>query len=937
MMQFKVSLLSLAIVMTMTTGCGERDKAVEPDFSAITAPSGNVPVDDTPVDDTPVDDTPVDDTPVDDTPVDDTPVDDTPVDDTPVDDTPVNVELLDNADFESADGSSWFGNNAGITITASTEQVKSGTYSGKVAGRTDTWNAPAHSLVGKLTDGYAYTISAWVRLDNASADEVKLSVKVTANGQDSYIGIANATATNSDWVYLEGLYIHTTPTPSDIFVYLEGPASGVDFYIDDVSVKAHAASGLTQMTPVTATNLSSLATMPIGVAVPAGSASNSLLNSDDRKTAVTTHFNQLSAENIMKMDAMQPSEGQFNFTESDALVSYAANAGLTMHGHVLVWHSQTPTWMQNYQGDTDAWVGMMESHVYNIAKHFEGKLASWDVVNEAFNEDGTYRKGASDSGHGEGQRVPSIWYENIGESFIEKAFLKAREADAAVDLYYNDYNISWNSAKLDGIITMAKDFQARQIPITGVGFQMHVDEVTPNTTLLASQFKKVVDLGLKVKITELDLSMNSRLNSATLTPFIAELQKQRYFDIVNTYLATVPPAQRGGITVWGIADSDSWIINLYNRADWPLLIDSQYQAKPALQGFADALIADKDRVFPDAPVDVPVEQPVVDPDELLVNTSFEAGNVEQWFGHGPTQASIETTEFYAGANSLKATNRDSNWNGIAHTLKGKLTSGQKYTMSVWVKLAAAGSENMSLSVKLVDDGNLDADNAVQDQYINVASSAVTDGAWVQLTGEYTHTLIGNETDAYLYIEGAAAGVEFYIDEASVKPVAGANVPDNTPTQLLTNPDFDAGNIDNWFGHGNTQGVLESTEVQTGTHALKATNRDANWNGIAHSLKGQLIKDSVYTLSVWVKLVAAGSENMSLSVKLVDAGNLDAAGAVVDQYINVASATVTEGGWVQLTGDYTHTLLGVETDAYVYVEGAAAGVEFYIDTASVTLK
>ncbi|MCU4674066.1 endo-1,4-beta-xylanase [Catenovulum sp. 2E275] len=337
---------------------------------------------------------------------------------------------------------------------------------------------------------------------------------------------------------------------------------------------------LTEFTPVTVASLKEGVDFPIGVAVPAGNYGSSILLSEERQNLAIQHFNQLSAENIMKMDALHPTQDTFNFTDADNLVNFASNNGLSMHGHVLVWHSQTASWMRSFTGDKQAWIEMMENHVTTVATHFAGRLKSWDVVNEAFLDDGNYRN-TGDSG--------SIWYQNIGAEFIERAFIAARAADPDAELYYNDYNLSSSAAKLGAVVNMVKDFQNRNIPIDGVGFQMHISGNYPGISAIKAQFQKVVDLGIKVKITELDIRMNTAENLDELTPDIAEKQKKRYYDVISAYLTTVPSAQRGGITVWGISDVDSWIIGLYDSPDWPLLFNAEFEGKPALQGVADAL------------------------------------------------------------------------------------------------------------------------------------------------------------------------------------------------------------------------------------------------------------------------------------------------------------------------------------------------------------
>lgn len=351
-------------------------------------------------------------------------------------------------------------------------------------------------------------------------------------------------------------------------------------------------------TPVTAQSLKALVTdLAIGVAVPAGGFGNSILNSPERQAVIEQHFNQLSAENIMKPSYLQPQQGVYDFEDADALVNYAKENSLTMHGHVFIWHSQIADWMQNFQGSKNEWIAIMEGHITQVATHFEEEgnndtLISWDVVNEAFMDNGRYRgeKTTDDSND------QSVWYENIGSEFLALSYKAARAADPDADLYYNDYNLIWNANKLDAVIDMVKQFQANGVPIDGVGFQSHISLNSPDIETIKRQLQKVVDIRpkIKVKITELDVRMNNVGDTplTSLTGNRAEAQKQYYHDVVQAYLGTVPADQRGGITVWGIIDSDSWLPALYPspRLEWPLLFFNDYTPKPALQGFADALI-----------------------------------------------------------------------------------------------------------------------------------------------------------------------------------------------------------------------------------------------------------------------------------------------------------------------------------------------------------
>jgi endo-1,4-beta-xylanase len=325
--------------------------------------------------------------------------------------------------------------------------------------------------------------------------------------------------------------------------------------------------------------LAALAGFPVGVAVPADPWPNSLLQSPERKALVSRHFNSLTAENIMKMAYLQPAPGEFAFEHADALVDYARQQDMLVHGHALVWHRQAPDWMNEFDGGPEAFADMLDEHVREVAGHFAGRLESWDVVNEAFTDDdpADYRE--------------TIWYDNLGPEYIERAFHVARAADPDADLYYNDYDLSGAAgpAKLERILDMVDDFKARGVPIDGIGFQMHIDTERPDIADMRASFAKAVERGIKVRLSELDVSVNPSNRYTEFTAELAELQRRRYADVVGAYIDTVPPALRGGITVWGITDADSWIAAFDNRQDWPLLFDGNYRPKPALRGMAESL------------------------------------------------------------------------------------------------------------------------------------------------------------------------------------------------------------------------------------------------------------------------------------------------------------------------------------------------------------
>ncbi|MGC5031311.1 endo-1,4-beta-xylanase [Micromonospora sp. DT229] len=276
------------------------------------------------------------------------------------------------------------------------------------------------------------------------------------------------------------------------------------------------------------------------------------LNDSAYTNILNREFNQVTAENEMKIDALQPQQGQFNWGNGDRLVQHARSRNMQVRGHTLAWHSQQPDWMRNMSGQQLR--NAMLNHVTQVATHYRGQIAWWDVVNEAF-EDGS--SGA--------RRNSNL--ERTGSDWIEAAFRAARTADPNAQLCYNDYNIdNWNDAKTQAVYRMVRDFKQRGVPIDCVGLQSHFTGGSNYPSNYRTTLSSFAALGVDVHITELD---------------IRNAPSDAYRNTVNDCLA-VPRCK--GITVWGIRDSDSWRSN-----ESPLLFDGGGNKKAAYTAVLNAL------------------------------------------------------------------------------------------------------------------------------------------------------------------------------------------------------------------------------------------------------------------------------------------------------------------------------------------------------------
>lgn len=286
-------------------------------------------------------------------------------------------------------------------------------------------------------------------------------------------------------------------------------------------------------------------------------------------------FSSITSENHLKMHHVHPEQNRYDWSGGDALVNFAEQNRQRMHGHALLWHQAVPGWVREFQGDSTAWEQLIKTHIQTVVEHYKDRIAAWDVVNEAFNDDGTLRK--------------SIWLEHLGPDYVARCFRYAREADPNVKLFYNDYGQESSPKKLTAILAMAADFKRRGIPIDGIGLQMHTNIYHP-ADQIENAIQQTVATGLLVHLSELDVRINpGKKPELTPTESLWQRQKEKFASIVRTYKTVVPKEQQHGITLWNISDGDSWIPNFCKCPDYPLPFDQKYAKKPAYDGIIDGL------------------------------------------------------------------------------------------------------------------------------------------------------------------------------------------------------------------------------------------------------------------------------------------------------------------------------------------------------------
>jgi endo-1,4-beta-xylanase len=305
---------------------------------------------------------------------------------------------------------------------------------------------------------------------------------------------------------------------------------------------------------------------------------------------VAEQFNTITPENLLKWQEVHPQPQHYDFTAADKFVEFGRKHHMFIVGHNLVWHNQTPPWV--FEGETgaaltrEALIARMREHIQSVVGRYRDQINGWDVVNEALADDGSMRK--------------TKWQQTIGDEYLEDAFRFAHEADPKAELYYNDYN-EWHPEKRRAIKALVQKLKREKIRIDGIGLQGHWGLDYPSTKEIDAMLSDYATLGVKLMITELDITVlpdpasargaeTTRNVSARkeLNPYpdglptsMQQRLAERYTEIFRIFVKHTDHLVR--VTFWGVHDGQSWRNNwpVRGRTDYPLLFDRQLHPKPA--------------------------------------------------------------------------------------------------------------------------------------------------------------------------------------------------------------------------------------------------------------------------------------------------------------------------------------------------------------------
>ncbi|MFA5293607.1 MAG: endo-1,4-beta-xylanase [Phycisphaerae bacterium] len=465
-----------------------------------------------------------------------------------------DTNVLVNPGLETGTTTGW--TQLGCNISTVTVP-HSGSYGALVSNRTATWQGISQSLLGKLTNGQTYSISGWVKLVNASSNSMGLTVKQVDDSGTKYIPIMWSTGYDNTWTYLSNYFtLNVSGTLTGLNLYFEGPASGVSFYVDDVSVelidsdwetaanerieqirksdfRITAVSPYGSKTPIADVNIE---IHQIRHGFPFGSAINYRISDANYAQFFKNHFEWAVMENESKWYFNEPSEDYVTYTTADSIYNFCSANNITMRGHCIFWAAEgvIQTWIKNLS--TDALLLAVQDRLSSAVNHFKNKFVHWDVNNEMCDN--------------------SYFADRLGLSIRPWMFQAAQAIDPNCQLFVNDYSVIDGGYNLNDYKQQIYGLLADGAPVKGIGVQCHMKGGFDRNAVKA-RFDSMAECNLPIWVTEFDVNdVNENIRANDLEDFYR--------------IAFSHPAVKG-ILMWGFWEDSHWrddchIVN----SDWTL-------------------------------------------------------------------------------------------------------------------------------------------------------------------------------------------------------------------------------------------------------------------------------------------------------------------------------------------------------------------------------
>lgn len=282
--------------------------------------------------------------------------------------------------------------------------------------------------------------------------------------------------------------------------------------------------------------------------------------------ALGGEYSLIVPENDLKFAETEPDQGQYSFCPADQLLTFAQANGMKMRGHNLVWSQNLPGWLTGGNFSSAQVASILRDHINTVVGHYKGQLVDWDVVNEAVSNSPPY-----------GLDQTSFWYQQLGSSYLDTAFQLAHAADPNAKLFYNDYGGEGKGAKSDAIYALVQGMISRGVPINGVGLEMHLTlNGPPSESDISANMARLGALGLEVHVSEMDVRLLVDSGNASATDLASQATLYQ-----NVFAACQANSNCTAFLTWGVTDLYSWIPSSFQGYGAGLLLDQQYNHKPA--------------------------------------------------------------------------------------------------------------------------------------------------------------------------------------------------------------------------------------------------------------------------------------------------------------------------------------------------------------------
>ena len=460
------------------------------------------------------------------------------------------------------DTDGWYARSAGgATVGTSLGRLT-------ITGRTAAWNSPSHDF--PLQSGKRYQFKTQVMQTTEESVEFMVSVAHTKDGVETYENLGKATGGKGKWALIEGVYIPGEYDSYTLYIETVGHDT-VDFTVRQFTLEM---IDIAYDPSLPSLHKAFADYFDVGVAMNRGQSSDSVrMDFAAQQFNIMTHENELKPDAVLdvaasrKLAAEDETAVAIKLSSAKPMLDYCQKYGIKVHGHVLVWHNQTPAAFFHEGYDTnkpfvsrEVMLGRLENYIRLVfeetEKLYPGVIVSWDVVNEAVSDNSSNLR-------------PSNWTKVIGEDFIHRAFEYARKyAPEGMLLYYNDYSTPYEP-KLTGISNLLDSLIAEG-NIDGYGFQCHYSTSTPHPIQVRNAFERIASKGLRLRVSELDVGItaDNKINRISQATRYAEL-----FQIFMDYADQLEAVQ-----VWGLTDNSSW-----RASEFPLLFDAKSAPKPAFE------------------------------------------------------------------------------------------------------------------------------------------------------------------------------------------------------------------------------------------------------------------------------------------------------------------------------------------------------------------